>query len=964
MLVDISPSDIEVLYADEPITFTLAFESQTSAIVVNATLDGQPWTGTVNYTIQGPTTKSGSSTPQNFTGLPIGTYSITHNSGGPPDAALVDISPSNTGEVSADSTTIFTLVFESSGGAYWEEGGPAIGVNATLDGKPWTGTVNYTIQGPTTKSGSSTPQNFTGLPTGTYTITHNSGGPANAVLIRISPSNTVSVSGDSTTIITLVFESTDGHLGEITVNATLDDLTWKGEVDYTIKGPVTITGSSVPQRFSGLPAGTYTIIYDSGGPEVDLPSYIIRGQTLPSDEEELSSGGTLTFTLVFESVINYGGGGGGTTTSADLSVTKDVDDATPNEGDTIKYTIIVANAGPDTANNIEITDTLPTGVTYVSDNVTQGAFNDVTGVWSVGSLANGASATLQITVNVDIGTAGDTITNTAELTAADESDPDSTPDNNNPAEDDQDSAVITVHGADLSVTKDVDDANPNEGDTITYTITVANAGPDTATSIEITDTLPAGVTYVSDTPSQGSYDDVTGVWSVASLASAASATLEIEVTVDGGTGGSTITNTAGVTAVDQIDPDSTDDQDDADITVQSADLSVTKDVDDANPDEGDTITYTITVANGGPDTATNIEITDILPAGVTYSSDTPSQGSYDDVTGVWSVGTLANGASATLDIEVTVDGGTGGSTITNNAELTAVDQGDPDSTPDNDAPAEDDQDDADITVQSADLSVTKDVDDATPDEGDTIKYTVTVTNSGPDAATNIEVTDELPTGVTYSSDTPSQGTYDDVTGVWDVGTIAASANATLEITVTVDSGTAGQTINNTAELTAVDQGDPDSTPDNNAPAEDDQDSVDITVHGADLELTIDVDNPDPNVGEWITLTITVTNNGPDTATNILVLDNVTALLDYSNPDFQLTPSVGVAFNGAGMIGWNLGTLANGESATLDIYGPVNAFGPVTNTAEVVAVDQDDPDSTPGNGDPLEDDQDTIVITIH
>jgi uncharacterized repeat protein (TIGR01451 family) len=851
----------------------------------------------------------------------------------------------------------------------------------------------------------------------------------------------------------------------------------------------------VPQRFSGLPAGTYTIIYDSGGPEVDLPSYIIRGQTLPSDEEELSSGGTLTFTLVFESVINYGGGGGGTTTSADLSVTKDVDDATPNEGDTIKYTIIVANAGPDTANNIEITDTLPTGVTYVSDNVTQGAFNDVTGVWSVGSLANGASATLQITVNVDIGTAGDTITNTAELTAADESDPDSTPDNNNPAEDDQDSAVITVHGADLSVTKDVDDANPNEGDTITYTITVANAGPDTATSIEITDTLPAGVTYVSDTPSQGSYDDVTGVWSVASLASAASATLEIEVTVDGGTGGSTITNTAGVTAVDQIDPDSTDDQDDADITVQSADLSVTKDVDDANPDEGDTITYTITVANagpdtatnieitdilpagvtyssdtpsqgsyddvtgvwsvgslasvasatleievtvdsgtggstvtntaeltavdqgdpdstpdndvlaeddqddaditvqsadlsvmkdvddanpdegdtitytitvanGGPDTATNIEITDILPAGVTYSSDTPSQGSYDDVTGVWSVGTLANGASATLDIEVTVDGGTGGSTITNNAELTAVDQGDPDSTPDNDAPAEDDQDDADITVQSADLSVTKDVDDATPDEGDTIKYTVTVTNSGPDAATNIEVTDELPTGVTYSSDTPSQGTYDDVTGVWDVGTIAASANATLEITVTVDSGTAGQTINNTAELTAVDQGDPDSTPDNNAPAEDDQDSVDITVHGADLELTIDVDNPDPNVGEWITLTITVTNNGPDTATNILVLDNVTALLDYSNPDFQLTPSVGVAFNGAGMIGWNLGTLANGESATLDIYGPVNAFGPVTNTAEVVAVDQDDPDSTPGNGDPLEDDQDTIVITIH
>jgi uncharacterized repeat protein (TIGR01451 family) len=363
-----------------------------------------------------------------------------------------------------------------------------------------------------------------------------------------------------------------------------------------------------------------------------------------------------------------------------------------------------------------------------------------------------------------------------------------------------DSIDVVVHDyADLVVTKSIDDPSPNEGDTITYTVTLTNNGPCIATNIVITDSLPAGVTYSSNTPSQGSYDSGSGAWSAGSLANGASATLDISATVDAGTATQTITNTASVASSDQTDTVPANNSDSAALTVQGADLAVTKIVDDSAPNEGDTITYTITLTNNGPDTATNIVISDLLPAGVTYSSDTASQGTYDDSSGLWTVGTRANGASATLDISATVDAGTAAQTITNTASVTSVDQGD--QTPANNS------DSAALTVQSADLAVTKTVDDPIPNEGDIITYTVTLTNNGPDTATSIVISDLLPAGVTYSSNTPSQGTYISGSGAWSVGTLANGASATLDISATVDPGTAAQTITNTASVSNVDQAD-------------------------------------------------------------------------------------------------------------------------------------------------------------
>jgi uncharacterized repeat protein (TIGR01451 family) len=136
--------------------------------------------------------------------------------------------------------------------------------------------------------------------------------------------------------------------------------------------------------------------------------------------------------------------------------------------------------------------------------------------------------------------------------------------------------------------------------------------------------------------------------------------------------------------------------------------------------------------------------------------------------------------------------------------------------------------------EEANLSLEKSVNDSNPEVGDPIVYTITVTNAGPMDATGVEVEDILPSGVTYFSDTPSQGTY--TAGIWDVGTIADGADATLDITVTVNPSGVYENI---AQVHKSDQDDPNSAPDNHDPTEDDQDNAIITPDRGEIALVCD-----------------------------------------------------------------------------------------------------------------------------
>lgn len=262
-------------------------------------------------------------------------------------------------------------------------------------------------------------------------------------------------------------------------------------------------------------------------------------------------------------------------------------------------------------------------------------------------------------------------------------------------------------------------------------------------------------------------------------------------------------------------------------------------------------------------------------------------------------------------------------------------------------------------LPSIDLSLTKSVNDAAPIQGNDVIFTLTVTNSGADAATGVSVLDQLPAGLAYVSDN-SGGNYVPGTGIWTIGSIAG-AGATSILTITATANQLGP-ITNIAEVATQDQADTDSIPgnDDGDQSEDDEDNATITVGAipvVDLSLSKTADNLTPTLGGNVTFTLTVSNAGPDDATGVVVTDLLPAGLDYVSDDSgAYVPGTGV---------WTVGAIANGGSATLNIVTELTLTGPVVNITEITGQDQMDSDSIPGNdsGNQSEDDEDNVLIRI-
>jgi uncharacterized repeat protein (TIGR01451 family) len=247
----------------------------------------------------------------------------------------------------------------------------------------------------------------------------------------------------------------------------------------------------------------------------------------------------------------------------DLRVAKTLNTATPQVGEAITYTVVVTNGGPDDATGVQLTDVLPESVTFGSampQNVCTEENNTIT--CDLGHLPNGDSATVTIVVTP---TEAGMITNVASVTG-NESDPDPS---NNAAE-----KSVRVVGADLVVTKTVNITAPKIGDTITYTITAANNGPDEATGVQVIDVLPKEVAFDGYTATRGTYITATGLWNVDDMANAASATMTIAATVISYTGDPTIPNTASISAAWPNDPNLENNTSRAVITPTSANYCV------------------------------------------------------------------------------------------------------------------------------------------------------------------------------------------------------------------------------------------------------------------------------------------------------------------------------------------------------------------------------------------------------
>ena len=390
-------------------------------------------------------------------------------------------------------------------------------------------------------------------------------GPATATFTQSTP---VTIPGGPAVVTsTVVVSGVGSYLFDLDMTTFITH-TFPGDLDITLTSPagtvVTLTTDN---------AGTNDDVYngtvwdDDANPAGQVPyttnnglvtdhAYAIGVLASPLVPEEAMGAfigedpnGTWTLTISDDTAVDGGSLNSWSLNidtfgcaSADLSITKDDGVANVTPGGTTTYTITAANAGPNDANPASVTDTFPaacTSVSYTSTTTGGASGNTAAGSGNINDLAlnlpAGSSVIYMATCTIDPNAAG-TLINTATVSSAT---PDPNPNNNSATDTDG----ITPP-ADLALTKTLDTVGPiNPGDNVVFTLTVTNNGPGAATGVVVTDTLPAGLTYVSN-DCLASFVDPTLTWNVGALAVSASATCHLTATV---TQTGTINNTASAT---------------------------------------------------------------------------------------------------------------------------------------------------------------------------------------------------------------------------------------------------------------------------------------------------------------------------------------------------------------------------------------------------------------------------------
>lgn len=596
----------------------------------------------------------------------------------------------------------------------------------------------------------------------------------------------------------------------------------------------------------------------------------------------------------------------GLSLASDIAVTKIVNNSTPQVGSNVTFTIVAINNGPLGATGVTVNDLLPTGLTYVSHTVSAGTYTPGTGVWSIGTLASGASRTMTITATAT-SAAIPSRTNTAVVSA---NEPDSNTSNNTA------SATVNPLYADLAVVKTVNNSTQTVGQNVVFTILASNLGPSNATGVVMNDLLPAGLDYVSHTASAGTYNAGTGVWSIGSLANGASRTLTITATVTSA-GLPQVTNTATITG-NEYDPRLTNNTSVVPVTPQLSDLQVVKTVDNGAQQVGGTVIFTIVARNNGPTANTGVIVNDALPAGLNYVSHTTTTGTYTPGSGAWTIGNFSVNQQETLTITATVTGAAIPSVVNTATIGGAV--FDPNLS----------NNTSSISVspnQAVDLGIVKTANNTTPLLGANITFTLVVTNYGPQNGTGVVAQDLLPAGLIYVGHSTATGTYTPGTGIWAIGNLANGASATLTITATVTQPAVPSVTN--VGIVSGDQADPNLT--NNT----DPETITPNVV-TDLRIVKTVDNSSPVVGNNVTFTVVVHNDGPSDATGVLAYDLLPPGLVY----LSHTTSVGIYIPITGL--WTIGNIPSGGSRTLTLTAAttLTAGANVTNVATVDGIEND------------------------
>ena len=498
-----------------------------------------------------------------------------------------------------------------------------------------------------------------------------------------------------------------------------------------------------------------------------------------------------------------------------LAITKTAQDVNGGllfSGDEVAYWITVTNLLTTPQTGVVITDSIPnfttyqSGSAYVDVGLTSGS-NPLVGL--IGTLPGGATATLAFRVKVNAGAAGQTISNTASAA----SDLQTTPLSAGPVAPQPGNGIVEAPR--LRVSKAAEDINGGmlyAGDIIHYQVAVMNLLTTTQTNVVITDSIPPYTTYISGSAitSQGTLSGPDPLQAqVGTLDAGQAATLTFQVKVDEGSAGMTISNIGQATSDQQPSPVLSEpvEPKPSGGLVQPGHqaLAIAKQSTDVNGNyvvENDEIAFTVTVTNLLESSQTGIVISDAIPAYTTYEPSTVITSTGMHVNGpnpfTAELGELAPGASATFSFRVTVNPSTAGSLVTNTATASSDQQIQPVIA----GPVEPQPYGGQI--QPHQLSIAKaaiDLNGGPLYEGDQIAFTIIVTNHLLVPQSGITIIDAPPSGATYvpgSAQVSQGGVGDSGPLTASIGTLLAGASGTFTFYVTVDSGTAGQILSNTA----------------------------------------------------------------------------------------------------------------------------------------------------------------------
>ncbi|MFC1799520.1 T9SS type A sorting domain-containing protein [Candidatus Eisenbacteria bacterium] len=465
----------------------------------------------------------------------------------------------------------------------------------------------------------------------------------------------------------------------------------------------------------------------------------------------------------------------------------------------------------------------------------------------------------------------------------------------------------------LTLSKDDDIAGCVEREAnITYTISYENTNGLEVTNVTLSDEMPAGVSYVSSSPA-GTPSGSTVDWDLGTLGAGATGSVELVVQVDAGTTpGITLTNQSMITSDETGSTNANVGTEVCSPVYDPLVLSKVDDIADCVEREGN-ITYTINYANTNDDGVTGVILSDTMPPNVDYVSSNPA-GSEDAGVVTWDIGSVVGQGGGSVELVVQVQAGTTpGITLTNNCEIDC-DQIEPTATS------------ATTEVCATTFSplnlAKEDGISVCVDPEDYITYTIDYENPNSDPVTGVVLSDTLPGDLMYLSSTGG-GSESGGVVTWNLNTLGAGVTGSVDLEVQVSAGaTPGGTVANNAVIVSNETGNTYANEVTNVCAATVFDPMGLQKTVATGDCVGD--------GAIFTYTITYDNPNDDPLTGVVLTDNLPAELEYVS-------STGGGSYSMGVVTWNLGTVANGQSSVelvVEVTPSITPGGTILNTCAI------------------------------